>query len=472
MPRIKKQEPQGAAPAAESTLPLATTTTEAHQQPSERKELAKEGALLTLQDYKGMSLWQALQRMTEEDWSDKMLYINRVQPFTVNKTSGEKYGSLDKGKFVGWTEEMFRSRFGGGRFHLWLKRGRDTCAEATPQWDGDIKLLVDEELKARLLPAAGAQPAAGEETAKVVKMFLDEQRRQREEAGDDDGVEVLDNAIELMSKASEKAIEIAAGGRGNGGIAELTTAMKTMHDMIKPSEQISLKDLMEFGLKVADKLTKPSAGQNPEKPHNPIDEMRNMMALMRELREESGGVAAAPSRDDWKMQLVAAGMQLIQNLPAIMQQQRQSQLEQFQMMLAGRALHGQVGMPGMPAMAPGPVGTPSGPAAAPAAAFAGPAAGVAARDPLTEIKQNVVRMFKEGDEGTFAARMIQVVNPMLYKALSTAPKDDIMKFIAQDEVLREIADSPDLPQFLKEMVQYFEEEAKPQTEAQPAEILQ
>lgn len=457
MPKVKKDHANSAAP-TQAALLDAPQDSASQEQATEKPS---KGQLLTLPEYKAMSLWQALRTMTEEDWADKMLYINRVQPFTINKTTREKYGSLDKGKFVGYTEDMFRSRFGGGRFHIWLKRGKDTCCEATPQWDGDVKLLVDEELKVPIQQTStNGQP--GEETSKVVKMFLDERRREREEAGDSDSAEVLDSAIELLSKASEKAIDIAAQGKSGGGIAELTAAMKSMHEMISPRDQLSSKDVMEIMLKMADKFTRPTA-TNPDKPADPVTQLEAMLNVMDRLKERIEPQSAG-GKDDWKGQLVTVGLQLVTNLPAIMQQQRQAQMEQFQMMLAARTIQqGPMqplqGIPGAPAPAT-PQGAPHS-QAAPSAGFPAPS------DPLTDLRRNVVRMFKEGDEGHFVARMIQVWNQQFYSVLSQTPKDQIIAFVGQDEILKEMADSPDLDNFVDEMVQYFQDEANPKSAPEP-----
>jgi len=450
MPRTKPIEPKTAEQPSFMNLPANEPVGVERESPT--------GALLTKSEFQKMSLWQAIERMTQDDWADKVMYIYRTAPHTINKTSREKYGALDKGDFYKASQEDFQERFGGGRFHFILNRGRETWGEARVTWPGAPRLLVDEELKVPSLVQPEAKGSDGENTARVVKLFLEDQKARREEAGDESGAEALDRAIELMSKGADKAIEIAGSGKGNGGsLIEMTTALKTMHEIAAPRDSLTSKDLMDFGLKIAS-MFKPAAGA-PEAAHpvrNPMAEMKDMMVLMRELKAEAGVQDMQPAQADFKVVALQALMEGIKNLPAILQENRLAQMQQIQM-LVGQNRGG-----------PAPQGPQFPPANQPPQYAAQPQPQAGAADAFDSIKRNVVRMFKEGDGGDFVARMIQVINPTLYSALSISPEADILKFINDDAILREIAGAEELPQFVKEMLEFFAEEKKPQPEPEPA----
>ena len=418
--------------------------------PEEQNSIATEDRpCMERDEYRKLGLWRAIQKMTDDDWSDKMLYVGRVVPYTVNRTTGQNYGSLHKGAFPKYTKAMFEELLGGGRFHFRLNSGKGSVCEAIETFDGNLKLLENEALKEAPPVAPPAAP-----TADIAGMFrsfigyLEKEREQKERAGDQSNAQALAGAIGIIETAAKKSLEWREDALKNSSNQPSLTELIELSDKLRPKDQMSPMDWMNFALKLSDNKKNP---EPPPAPVDPVEQLKKTVNTLRQMQADplfaGAGISGKP---DWRESLVLLLSKAIDNLPILWQQWRESQIQQFNMLMALKAVGTNVH--------PGPVATPQ------PAPVAGPIPSATVGDPFEAIKIKIVRMFKENDAGDFVARVIQLDSPMMYEVISKSSKEQIAKFIQEDPVLREISQAEDFGSFIDDLISFF---AAPAAETQP-----
>ncbi len=435
---------------------------------------------LTLADYHALSIFEAMEKMTEEDWSDKMLYIVRSMPYTVNKGEPtKKHGSIHKGGFPGMTKEEISDAFGGYKFHLWLKMGKATLCEGWHEVDADPKLLPTEQL---VTPSETRQPAeaaasAGEASmAKVIQLLLEERKSKAEQVGDTQTANAMQKAIELVASGAQQAQAIIAKAGQAPTLNEQFDMAQKIMALAAPKEDSVSKALM---LKLIDRAfaAPPTAGTTA----NPLDQIGSTMDLIDKLEEKFGGSTRGGS--DWRGLLAQAAFKLMEHLPTLARaiQQRPVYVvnpTRYPGAGAPQAIPGYVpppeasptpdtrpltpeqtfGGPPQPLDAP-PALTPDTPPPTPALELA----------PIDQIQSRLVRMFYKGKGGDLAASFIEDAAPSLYERLKGKTVEELFLSLNVYPILAPLAGEPGIKEWLKELAEYIAEE-EAETEEAPAPV--
>lgn len=439
-------------------LPTAETTPAATPIPQRKK-------ILEAAAYKGMSIWQALERMNDDDWSDKMLYVLRVAPMTTNSATGEKYGSQLKGYYPKFNKADLESMLGGGRFKLWLNTtAGGNLKIATEEIPGAPKLLENEVLKSRSeeKTAAAPAPSGGMDLNGVkdlLRMFLEAQRQERVEAGDETGASALSESIKLVASGAAEGQRLIVDASKAPTLTDQLTTVRQLMEIATPKQddttKLLIKTLIERSL--------PAAGPVA----NPINQMKEAFETMKSAKELFGEAEAAAS-GDWKSTLVAALApaipQIIQTLRAlsnrppqviVMQPGPNGQMIQVPQRATPQTLDtvpldaGSAGVPPAPE-----VSAPSVPPSVPS--VVNPAgADLLTGDPL---KLRVVTMFLKGKDGGLVASFVEDVAPTVYNGLRQIDAGLFPGFLKNDPILAQIATEPGFDEWCKEFLEYMHEE--------------
>jgi hypothetical protein len=422
-------------------------------------------ARLVVSDYQKMSIWQAFERMTQDDWSDKMVYIVRSFPFTVNIHTGLKYGSIFKGGYPGITEEQIQDNFGGGKFRLWLNMGKMTmCNAHAGPYPGKPKLLPDEDLMLTQHDgeeaAAPAADAGNEMLLKILDRLLNE-REAAQATGDTKSADSIGRALDIVTNAAKRANDMVADSNKPQTLESQVATFTAIKNLIEPKDKDeSLTKLLIT--KLLDRaFATPAASATAA---NPVDQLNATMDLVEKLQERFGEGPRGGS--DWKSLLIQA-------IPAVVEH-----LAQMAKTIQSRPIV--VNMPRN--FRPGPGAPPPGPAMIPVDALPfNPADMGGAPQPLDEgeipsptpdtrnpapayelapldhIKRRLVAMFYRGKPGDLCASFIEDAAPALYEHLKGQSAETLLPFMQTDPILSEIAGQPGIKEWLEELVTFVKD---------------
>lgn len=439
---------------------------------------------LKLTDYSQMSLWQALERMTEDDWSDKLLYLYRSDPWTVNKFTKKKMGAIHKGGYPPITQDEIARTFGGGRFKLYLKMGKTTVSDAFLELEGKPKLSTEEELATPSETEVSSKGADPNLTAvlELLRDTVEERRDQAVASGDKDAATALNKSIDLMSQASMKANEIVAQAGKGTSLADTVATLKTLLEVAAPKSNTLLDKLMPV-------LIERMLGQGAQAA-NPATQFKDMLTALKEMREIFPEPEASPIGQNWKEILANALPQVVKGLADIVKEQARRPVILYPAG-PGRYTPQPPGQQPPPAFPPGPQGPTfiSAPEAVAAAASPPPEPGNveappaaspvelanAPLQPIDEIKRRLVRMYYGGEPGDVAATFVQYAAPEMYQWLERQSVETLLPLIQTDAVLGILAREEGLREWLTEMVDGIAEaktesgEEKKEPEPQPVQ---
>lgn len=442
---------------------------------------------LKLEDYRGMSIWQAMERMTDDDWSDKMLYLYRVQPWTVNKHTKQKIGALHKGGFPGISKQEIERTFGGGRFRLYLKMGKSTLCDAYAEIDGKPRLTADEELMVPDAPEQNGRAVTDPNLAAVLNLLhetMEEKRDQAAAAGDKDSATAFNKSLELMATASTRANQLVAEAGKGTSLADTVATLKTLLEMAAPKGSDFTNKLM---LTLLDRVV----GQ-PAQAANPATQFKEMLESLRSFKELFPE-PESPVGGNWKEMAVNAIPQVLKHLAEMVREQARRPVILYP---AGPNRYvPQAAAPGgtagaFPAGLQGPVfvspssdgepGTATGIPQAPVESSApNPQPPAPSPDspiaPIDEIKRRLVMMYYRGEPGDVAATFVEYAAPEMYKWLEGQTVETLTPLVQKDTILGILAREEGLSEWLKELVagiaeaksQSSEEEREP--EPQPVQ---
>jgi ribosomal protein S17E len=274
------------------------TTTIEMPKPADEKPAEKET----------LDFWTYMARLTPEEWKGHIIYLTREQPKTTINGVG---GYLTK-LMQPFDIEDIKQAYGGREFSYIMKNEKGSIiysgkfnVEAPPRFDAQ-----------RESPGGGSNGASSNDGSMVkefVSVLREELQRSREANSlPNPGTE---EAITLLSKASERAMEIVSkqvpqGSSSTAQLAELVTIVKGMMPPPPPSGGL---DLMVLLKPLIEKLLTPP---------DPLAELAKLKSAMDVLDSIRGGATHTESTGkarDWKAMLAEG---LIQKGPELLEKLR------------------------------------------------------------------------------------------------------------------------------------------------------
>lgn len=450
MSRIKKNDSETAVldPPLQSVSDLPQTLEDGHPNPA------------------AMDLWEFMRRLNEEQWDHYIGYLYRTAP---------KKMATDKAKYLmvftnPVTIEEIQQKYGGKKFTIHFNRKVGTRQqsvyppvqfdiEAEPIWhDGEAPLEPGAK------QAAGAAEAGTTQLMGLFEKLLGDVLKQRDQATQDGkGFNVGDAFKEALATQKDSAAQAIAfvreqqAGKDNGMVDLVTKMMeKFMEKKESPLES-----------KLLDKLLDRAFGDGEKE--DPFEKMTSMLDFADRIRGENPKGGGRSSGTNW----VDIAGKLIDQLPGMLQNAK----ELIQTAAQARGIQAP-GAPGgaRPALIAGPTLHPPGVAGATAPPNGAPPPGAAPgapAGPMTEqqaesivvarIKQVIVEKLFESttqaeaeENGMVAAELADAMHPGFAEHLAEVLKTDYSQ-LAGDPVLSRAAGHPNVIQFCKQYIAYFDD---------------
>jgi hypothetical protein len=405
-------------------------------------------------DYENLSIFQAMKRMSPEDWSDKLLYIYRIRPMSVNRTTGV-HNYIDK-LMEPIDEEGLKLAYGGGTFKLILNATNPSRNLVTgyAKVPGDPILRSDETLvtQPEKAPANGAGPAPGQSAEDVLKILSAAKDLVGKDGRPADATAAaLSQALNLVSEGAKKGMEITAVQAANSGVSIeklLELALKAR----EPKEDPMLKELIR---PVIERALQPPPAAKEKSLKEWVEELEAVEDVL-----GTRGRRSNPPDSIWSV-LATAASKAAEALPDLIRALRSPAVPaQFVRPVRYPAPGGAPPAALPPGIVPG---SPSAGYPAPA----GPPPGAAATipiDPQLIVKTRIVRAFVDGDNGEFVGWYLRMESPGIYQAMKGKSVEDVKTFLAMDPILKELLGQEGLDEFLEQVLSYVNEEG----EAEPA----
>ena len=241
--------------------------------------------------------WTYMRSLTPEDWKDHIVYLTRERPKT--HMNGVVGGYLTK-IIEPFELDDIKDAYGGYEFSYIMKRGRDAIyngrftVEAPPKLDGQRESAA----------AAGENGGGNALVQQFVNMLREELERSRGAAGGD---QTTTKAVEMLSKASEKAMDmikqqVPEASNPTMQLKELLTVAKDLgvfpgaggggaNNILE-----TIKVLRELGI----------IGQAAMDPMKNLDSMLSIFTKIDEIRGSNGG-----RRRDWKETAIEKGLEYL-----------------------------------------------------------------------------------------------------------------------------------------------------------------
>ncbi|HEV2418929.1 MAG TPA: hypothetical protein VGX94_14125 [Terriglobia bacterium] len=379
-----------------------------------------------------MSIWQAMARMTSDDWADKELFVYRLTPRTVNRETGD-HNYIEK-RVEPIDENTIKAMFGGGTFQLILNANtprRRTVYKATAKIAGKPIFLKDEVTVTKEDPAENPSPApAGASVEDMIK-FARAMKEMGPSEKSDTAQDAMVAALNLVAQGAQKGMEITAAQAQKSGMSvdklfELALQMREKQDP-------TMKALVEAMLQ---RLI-----NSPESKAPSLKEKLEELKLIQEQIGANGG----KSDSGWSF-IAQAAAKAAESLPQLIQAIRERNAPMI--------------VRAQPQMAPAML--PPGPRIQPP--FQPQT--VQAIDPVVLVKAKVIRSFVDGDNGQFVAWMLEKEAPPIFQSLKGKTVNEVKTYLSADAALREMIGQEGLEEFIGEILEYAST-----TEA-PAESVQ
>jgi hypothetical protein len=418
--------------------------------------------------------------LTPEDWKDHIVYLTRERPKT--HMNGVVGGYLTK-IIEAFDLDDIKEAYGGYEFSYIMKRGRDAL------YNGKFTVEAPPKLDAQRESANASENGGG---AAIVQQFISMLREELERSrGAGGGDQTTTKAVEMLSKASEKAMDmikqqVPEAGNPTSQLRDLLALAKEMgifggggggSNIIE-----TIKTLKELGL----------IGQAAQNPMANLDAMLSVFTKLDELRGSSGG----GGRRDWKNTLVDRGLEA---LPAVLDTLKQTrdasvQIAQERARAAESLRHVQPpsATPARPSvMTPRPAAAPTAaadpavvassglrtvpidravpidqPGAEPAAAPAEVYVETIDRNStayVNLVKQTIVEMINRGDHGEQIVDYLDGAKPGFSNTLVQYPPEQLTAYLSLDPILREAVNHPNWSEVLDEARNYILDPGAPES---------
>lgn len=373
--------------------------------------------LLSDDDYANMSIWQAMARMTADDWADKELFVYRLSPRTVNRETGD-HNYIEK-RVEPIDENTIKAMFGGGTFQLILNGNtprRRTIYKAVVKIAGKPIFLKNEVTVTKEDPAENPSPAPapGASVEDMIK-FARAMKEMGPAEKSDTAQDAMVAALNLVAQGAQKGMEITAAQAQKSGMSvdklfELALQMREKQDP-------TMKALVEAMLQRLLNSPESKAPSLKEK----LEELK--------LIQEQIGANSGKSDSTWSF-IAQAAAKAAESLPQIIQAIRERN--------APMIVRAQPQPQQIPMLTPG----------------IRPGTQVQAIDPAMLVKAKVIRSFVDGDNGQFVAWMLEKEAPPIFQALKGKTVDEVKTFLSADAALREMIGQEGLEEFIGEILEY------------------
>lgn len=402
-------------------------------------------------EYENLSIWQAMERMTPDDWSDKLLYVYRLKPMSVNKLTGD-HNYIDK-RMESIDQDTLKAMYGGGTFQLILNKTNPTrtLIKAQVKIPGDPIIRADETLvtppEAKSGQVQGAtvvqQGTNVDDTIKLINAMKDVVAKERPH--DDPTGKALSQALDLVAEGAKKGMEITALEAGNKSMS-MEKIFELALQAREPKEDPMLKSLI---LPVLRRALEPPAPAKEKSLKEWLEEVEAVEDLM-----GTRGRRGNPPDSLWSV-LATAASKLAEAAPDLIRALRGPQFAPRPNVVAQP-----YGAPQPPMLPAGITG-----ATAPAAASGQPAAPAPPIDPLLITKTKIVRLFVDDDNGAIAGGILRLEAPAMFQSLKGKPLDEVKTFLATDPILKELLGQEGVDEFIGQVLDYVNDE-------EPAETVQ
>lgn len=397
-----------------------------------------------------MNLWDFMQELTEDQWSDYIGYLYRVEPRKV-PTDRRKYIAVVVSPI---TLEDVKRLYGGKKFTLIFNRRHgsrqimiyterfDIEAPEIPQ-DGEIFEKDGPGGRQRSgAPGNGVDPNVLEGLTNLISNLVAQNAEAQRTGQTFDPTAAIASAFEIQNKGTSAAIKVMAEQAGGGN---------------------------SLDGKLMDRLLDRAFPKDPPVQSNPIEQIKAVLELTNELRPAGGGsgpespwVALAQGIGPRLDPILEKIANIIQNWAVISMSKNPAAMAQL-----GKAV--------APAAAPA--------AAAPANASTGAApapeapAGVQPTPEqiqkynrsviIDQIKRAILQTLFDGGSGDVAAEVAEKMDPEFAAEFAKILEKDIASLTA-DPILAPAVTAPRLAEFVSEFLSFFVQEAAAETEAAPA----
>jgi hypothetical protein len=382
-------------------------------------------------------------RWNVEKWE---IYLYRVEP-KVKNTDRPKYICV---YHTPVTLEDIKSEHGGGVYKAWLKKNGQQVQIDVFAIDGAPLLQPDQVLVGSPARSAAPNPSpvghsSGSDAAEVIRGVAEVLKREKDPIQD----ALMQAAIRKLTSdekdpLASKLMELA--------FANLTGGKK---DSVADS----------FVLALAKRGLDPAPGPAPAADPLGLHALKDILGpevSLKEILLNGIGGGRGGGGENWKSGLVAAGSQLVTQLPQLVQQAGGTIIESKRLDVQLAAI--QLERERLRAAASGiQVPPPAQLPAAPPAQTPPPAAAPAGRDPLDTIAELIVRCAEQGDEGDSVLAVVQRAYPTELAQLAPLLNDvdQVMAFLPSHPVLQRLTAIPDHQLFVQQFVAGVQEYLAP-----------
>lgn len=470
--KTKSGKGKNAPPPAEATTP--TTTSAAVADPPAQPDLDLDEEL-SQQDFEDaeeeigstevanwemfagnsrVSFFDLMQMIPESAWeSELMVYLYRLHPPVTNQTGEKKY----IGRFTHpIDEQIVKDTHGGGRYHVLLKRDRETLKQAKFSIEGEPILLPGQNIRTQP-GAAAVAPGAGtgsqSDLASVVREVINAVKGDPGAANA--GIRVMEKAmtdgIALNTRILEGQINSPTGNK----VSDQIIAGLLPRLLAPPTQDPMVGQLLTAMLSMLTKERK--AESNPAPAANPVDPMQQLTFVkdllgvdsIKELFDQGGRAKTEPV---WMTLLSSA----IDRLPTLMHEFGEIQRQNFERALMAHQVRAGLPLTGT-VIQQGP----------PVAIAATPAPGGTAEQHAQQMMQVIVaqicRAYDEGYSGDIAAAHLKLSHPDVVESLKPLLTDPVQVagFVSSIPALAERSADPEWTEFQTELIAEMRQQVIP-----------
>jgi hypothetical protein len=393
-------------------------------------------------EYENLSIWQAMERMTPDDWSDKLLYIYRLKPMSVNKLTGD-HNYIDK-RIESIDQDTLKAMYGGGTFQLILNKTNPTrtLIKATVKIAGDPIIRADETLvtppDAKAAAAPGATVVQGtsvDDTIKLIGAMKEVIGKERPQ--DDPTGKALTQALDLVATGAKKGMEISALEASNKSMS-IEKIFELALQAREPKEDPMLKSLI---LPVLRRALEPPAAPKEKTLKEWLEELEALEEVL-----GTRGRRSNPPDSLWSV-LATAASKLAEAAPDLIRAVRGGMTPQFRGPQPVVAQYGPQPPTLPPAFGGMPPGAPGHPANQPPPI-----------DPLLITKTKIVRLFVDDDNGAIAGGILRLEAPQIFQSLKGKTLDEVKNFLGTDPILKELLGQEGVDEFVGQVLDYVNDE--------------
>lgn len=386
--------------------------------------------------------FDALQDVPEGGWDKCSIYLYRLDPAVSNKQGDKKYIAVYGSPI---TEEGIKQEHGGGKYHAYLKYGKETLRNHRFSIEGQPVFIEGQTLRgAAAAPGAPGGGAQQSDLANVVRQVIDATKGDQTAANA--GIEVLKSAMKDGLALNKTILESQIGSATGNKVGDKVL------DMILPrlldQKQQELPPIITKFLEAAIGLVKNPREQAPAQT-NPMEQLSFVKDLLgvdsiKDLFDQGRRATEQPF---WVPLLANA----IEKLPGLFHEYAEMQERAFQRALivhqarAGTAI--ELG-------APGPQAPMVRVDAMPMPAAPGETAEQRAERMVGTIVEAICRAWDEGYPGDVAGAHLKIGYPQLVEQLKPLLVDPVQlsAFIASIPALAERATDAEWPEFQADLI--------------------